>query len=119
MPLSLDDAQRLLAGDISATLGATHVPLAEDFAESVRELDLDAEYQPTKLVDDVQQFIQDLFIDTTWPACPRHPNHALDYSDGMWRCPRDGAGIARLGELAGLRAGRTEGSDGSGGLPPK
>ena len=52
-----------------------------------------------KVVEDVQQRLQDEFIDTTWPACPRHPNHPLDYAAGAWRCPRDGEVVASLGSL--------------------
>jgi len=52
-----------------------------------------------KVVEDVQQRLQDEFIDTTWPACPRHANHPLNYADGVWRCPRDGAMVAPLGSL--------------------
>jgi hypothetical protein len=52
----------------------------------------------SKVVEDVQQRLQDEFVDTTWPACPRHPNHPLECGDGIWNCPRGGA-VARLGEL--------------------
>ena len=52
-------------------------------------------------MDDFQQQIHDEHIDTTWPACPRHPNHPLNYSSlsDAWCCPRDGAVISRLGEV--------------------
>ncbi len=52
-----------------------------------------------KVVEDVQQRLQDEFIDTTWPACPRHSNHPLDYTNGAWRCPRDDAIVTQLGSL--------------------
>ena len=52
-----------------------------------------------KVIEDVQQRLQDEFIDTTWPACPRHPNHPLTFVDGGWRCPQDGVTLAPLGEL--------------------
>lgn len=52
-----------------------------------------------KVVEDVQQRLQDEFIDTTWPACPRHSNHPLNYADGAWRCPGDGTAVAQLGSL--------------------
>lgn len=51
-----------------------------------------------RVVEDVQQRLQDEFVDTTWPACPRHPNHPLEYVAGAWHCPRGGE-IARLGVL--------------------
>jgi hypothetical protein len=54
------------------------------------------------VVDEVQQDFHDLFIDTEWPACPRHPNHPMWYSDGHWRCATDGVAIVPLGELSRL-----------------
>jgi hypothetical protein len=51
------------------------------------------------VVEDVQQRLQDEFVDTTWPACPRHPNHPLNFVDGVWHCPQDGAEAPSLGEL--------------------
>jgi len=55
--------------------------------------------------DNFQQDVHDTHWDTTWPACPRHPNHPLWYDLGRdaWCCPRDGAAIAPLGGLAGIR----------------
>lgn len=54
-----------------------------------------------ELVDHFQQDVHDSFWDTTWPACPRHPNHPLWYREEQmaWCCPRDGAVIAALGNL--------------------
>ena len=54
-----------------------------------------------KVVDDFQQYVLDTHVHTTWPPCPRHPNHPMDYSveHDAWCCPRDGAPIAPLGEL--------------------
>jgi len=49
-------------------------------------------------IEEVQQYFQDTFVDTTWPACPVHPNHPLDVVEGAWRCPR-GAFATPLGEL--------------------
>jgi hypothetical protein len=59
-------------------------------------------YYDQKVVDDFQQFVQDMHIDTSWPTCPRHPHHPMDYREAIdaWCCPRDGAAIVRLGELA-------------------
>jgi hypothetical protein len=58
-----------------------------------------------EVVDQLQQAAHDLYWDTTWPACPRHPNHPLWYDEGhgAWCCPRDGAPLAPLGGLAALR----------------
>jgi hypothetical protein len=52
-----------------------------------------------KVVDDVQQHLHDLRIDTTWPRCPRHLRHPLWFRDGWWWCECDTVAIARLGEL--------------------
>ena len=73
-------------------------------AQNVATFATDATWYVSKVVEDVQQRLQDEHIDTTWPACPRHPNHPLDYVDGSWRCPRDGAAIAGLGQLPQTRA---------------
>lgn len=102
MQLSLEEAQRLLAHDVGATLGTTHVPLVEELAARIRKLEI--QDHSVKLVDDVQQYFHDRFVDTTWPACPRHPNHPLSYDNGEWLCPRDRSAIARLGELDGAAA---------------
>ena len=93
-----DKAVRLLANDVTETLGDRHLPVVWSFAAHVRQLEL--EDPSTRCIEDVQQHFQDTFVDTTWPACPRHPNHPLDYAEGFWRCPRDGAVVACLGELS-------------------
>jgi hypothetical protein len=41
-----------------------------------------------------------LFIDTSWPTCPRHRRHPLWFRDGAWWCETDDVAIAKLGELA-------------------
>jgi hypothetical protein len=56
-------------------------------------------------VDALQQTAHDLFWDTSWPACPRHPRHPLWYevdSDAWW-CAQDQEAIAPLGALANIR----------------
>jgi hypothetical protein len=72
--------------------------LIEDTAEDIRELDVPNGGE--KLVNDVQQYFHDTFVDTTWPACPRHPRHPLWYRAGSWWCVEDGVAIAPLGDLA-------------------
>lgn len=94
----LTETERRLLIDVAATLGATHKPVVLELADNVRALDLDD--RSTKCVDDVQQYFHDTFVDTTWPSCPRHPNHPLEYSEGFWCCPRDNSRITRLGELS-------------------
>ena len=96
-----DKTVRLLADDVRATLGEQYVPVVWSFAGQARQLDI---HDPSsKCIDDVQQYFQDTFVDTTWPACPRHPNHPLNFEEGAWRCPRDEAAVARLGELPNWR----------------
>jgi hypothetical protein len=57
-----------------------------------------------QLADHFQQDVHDEHWDTTWPVCPRHPNHPLWYDDSReaWCCQRDRVALARLGELASL-----------------
>lgn len=87
----------LLKRDVQATIGPTHDALIDGIAADVRELDVKGEAE--KVVNDVQQYFHDTFVDTTWPACPRHGNHPLWYRDGSWWCVEDGAAVARLGQL--------------------
>ena len=63
----------------------------------------DDEYFVDRIIEELQQEMHDLFIDTEWPACPRHPNHPMWYGAGYWRCATDKAAIVALGELAQLR----------------
>lgn len=92
----------LVSHDLVATVG----PGFENFAlaEAARLrlfIETLAEFEQW-LVDEVQQRLHDEFLDTTWPACPLHPNHPLWYSEGWWRCPHAGA-IVRLGEITRVR----------------
>lgn len=55
-------------------------------------------------VEDLQQFVHDNFVDTSWPPCPRHPNHPMWLAEGegggsVWRCLSDHAEVAPLGML--------------------
>ncbi len=88
---------QLLAQDVSATLGEQHVPIVWSVAKNVQ--DGEGADQSRQGIDEVQQYFQDTFVDTTWPACPRHPNHPLHFEGGYWHCPSDGAVIAPLGKL--------------------
>jgi hypothetical protein len=95
-PIDADVVARL-AQDVASTVGEQHLALIDHAAESLRVLD--PPIDPAKLVDDVQQFIHDLFIDTTWPRCPVHHRHPLWYRDGSWWCDRDHLAVAELGAL--------------------
>ena len=86
----------LLADDVANTLGQQHVAIVWSFAGQFR--DSSPPDSVRQCIAEVQQYFQDTFVDTTWPACPVHPNHALDFVEGEWRCPR-GAFAAPLGEL--------------------
>src|SRR5215203_4696310 len=100
------DSQRipsLLASDVARTLGEHLIPTIQDIVVSARELALEPEPDPDdpehlglsesqyctaseaqaffdwKVVEDFQQLVHDEFIDTTWPACPLHHRHPLDF----------------------------------------
>lgn len=93
----------LIARDLAATVGPglDGIPIAEAarlrlFASTLSEFE-------TRVVEDVQQRLHDERLDTSWPACPQHPNHPLWYSDGVWHCATSGV-VARLGDLADVRS---------------
>ena len=58
------------------------------------------------VVDELQQSAHDLFWDTTWPACPRHPQHPLWYDEDRqaWCCQQDRSVVTPLGGLDALRS---------------
>lgn len=88
----------LLGRDVASTVGGAHVgEVAAEVAALRADPYDDAE---TILVERVQQTFHDLHVDTTWPACPRHPNHPLWYRDGAWWCTQDGAPVVPLGHLS-------------------
>jgi hypothetical protein len=99
------DQERLLiriSRDLEATVGPAATPIALEASGRQRLFADSLDDYERRVIEDVQQGVHDDFVDTTWPACPHHPNHPLWYSEGWWRCDRAGA-IARLGELAGVR----------------
>lgn len=102
---SAGDEDRVIAlirADVEATIGPGHdEPIVEAAARHRLNVGDPVGYVDG-VVDDVQQFFHDTFVDTTWPACPHHPNHPLWFSDGWWRCERIQEPIARLGALSGL-----------------
>ena len=93
------DSLDQLRHDLRATGLSQHLGFVAARAAEVATFQDEPKRFVEKVVEDVQQRLQDEFIDTTWPACPRHPNHPLNYADGAWRCPRDGAPVAPLGGL--------------------
>ena len=86
-----------LEHDVSRTLGPVHRGRVHD---TVAGMEIGDVSDPDAIiVDAVQQALHDEFVDTTWPACPRHHRHPLWYRNGQWWCEQDGAPIASLGEL--------------------
>jgi hypothetical protein len=96
-----DEVIRLLARDVAVTLGHDQAYVVMEQANFARSWIVDDPvlFEET-LITEVQQYFHDTFIDTSWPACPRHPNHPMWYgAGGYWRCERDQVAIAKLGEL--------------------
>jgi hypothetical protein len=93
-----------LLADVKAVFGkdAAAEWVVEANAVAILEFVDEDDWFTLKLVDDVQQFFHDRFIDTTWPACPEHANHPLELTVGppiAWRCPRSNRPLCALGEL--------------------
>jgi hypothetical protein len=92
-----DQVVELLQRDVVRSVGESSRALVVEIAARVRMLDI--EDPGAKIVNNVQQALHDTFVDTTWPACPRHRTHPLWFRDGAWRCERDDVALAGLGEL--------------------
>jgi hypothetical protein len=90
----------LLTQDVTATIGAGFEQVIVESAARIRLFVADPREYVQGVVDDVQQRFHDEFVDTTWPSCPRHPNHPLWFSDEWWRCEQSNDAIAPLGGLA-------------------
>jgi hypothetical protein len=91
------DVASRLTRDVGATLGAGHRHVITSAARHCRQFHEDYASYVERVVGDVQQYFHDLFIDTTWPACPFHPNHPMWFLDGWWQA--DGQPVAKLGDL--------------------
>ena len=98
----LDEAEivELLGRDVTSTLGTEHLDLVRSTARHHRQFTKDRDWYIESVVTDVQQYFHDCFIDTTWPACPVHPNHPMWFQAGWWLA--DGKPVARLGGLGAL-----------------
>jgi hypothetical protein len=94
-----DRVARLLEQDLVETIGSGHESVVEEAVARIRMFAVNPAGFEQQVVDDVQQSLHDTFVDTTWPACPEHPNHPLWYSDGWWLCERSGRRAAPLGRL--------------------
>ena len=93
----LAEATSLLEQDVVRTVGTRHRAIVRDTAANVGTLGIATRVE--KLVSDVQQYLNDVLVDSSWPPCPRHPSHALAYHDGAWWCDRDAVPVAALGDL--------------------
>lgn len=102
MPVpDLDQAHvvQLLLRDVHATVGPEHEAVVRQHAANVASFVDDPVWYRDKLVEDVQQYFHDCFVDTTWPTCPRHLTHPVWLHGESWFCEEDGQAIAKLGEL--------------------
>jgi hypothetical protein len=91
------DVVQRLGRDVIATVGTGHLDVVKAMARDQRQFTNDQERYVERVVEDVQQYLHDCFIDTAWPTCPQHPNHPLWFRAGWWLA--DGQPHARLGEL--------------------
>jgi len=102
MAVSDADQQRiveLLLADLHATIGSGHDQLVLQNASPLREFIDEPGQYIERVVEGTQQDIHDLFIDTTWPQCPRHHRHPLWLHAGSWWCEKDGIRVATVGGL--------------------
>jgi hypothetical protein len=67
----------LLEADVTRTPGSHYRDTVARAAANLASYGSD---DAAKLVDDVQQEFPDTFVDTTWPACPRHGRQAFAFS---------------------------------------
>lgn len=90
----------LLCADLRNTIGATYEAVVEETAAHIRSFTDDRDDFEQRVVDDVQQYLHDTFVDTSWPRCPAHLNHPLWYSESSWRCEQTGRDFGQLGTLS-------------------
>ena len=98
--VTYEEVVELLLRDVETTLGASAREEAAAFARLERRLGNVRHGRAETLVDSVQTYIHDCFIDPTWPACPLHHGHPLWFGrDNAWWCAADDVKVAALGEL--------------------
>jgi hypothetical protein len=66
-----------LCRDLLETIGCGHESAVEETISRIRMFADDPADFEHRVVDDLQRFLHDTFVDTSWPACPDHPNHPL------------------------------------------
>jgi hypothetical protein len=112
----LNAAAARLRQDLAATVGPLNLAVTfEHGGVSVRtpffrswRVCSDEELLPVALIkaaEQVQQYLHDEHIHTTWPTCPFHRTHPLWAhivgDDVVWRCERTGRIVCAVGELSG------------------
>jgi len=98
--VTYEEVVELLLRDVETTLGASAREEASAFARLERRLGNVRDGHAETLVDSVQTYIHDCFIDPTWPACPLHGHHPLWFGrDDAWWCTSDDVKVAALGSL--------------------
>jgi hypothetical protein len=105
-----------LRRDLAATVGEMNLAIIfEDGGVSVRapffrSWSIVGESAPlaralVRATEQVQQYLHDEHIDTTWPACPFHRTHPMwpheVDDDVVWRCEQTGRIVCAVGELSG------------------
>ena len=91
---------QLLLRDVEATIGRLGWEEAVKFIRDERALGNVRDDCSEELVGSLQTYIHDSFIDTSWPACPRHRNHPLWFGrEDSWWCSQDNDRVAALGDL--------------------
>ena len=90
----------LVLRDVETTLGPSARDEAAAFARLEHRLGHVHDHHGDGLVDSLQTYIHDCFIDPTWPECPRHGDHPLWFGrDNAWWCTIDDMKVAPLGSL--------------------
>ena len=98
-----DDVVDLIAPDLVATLGWTVDQAKEVVATAGTIYGQDPELLAFQVAEEVQQWLHDSFLATSWPPCPSHRNHPLWLAEEppfTWHCQRDAIPVAPLGHLS-------------------
>jgi hypothetical protein len=97
-----DEILDLITADLAATLGWSRVQGEEFVAQNAGEWAAGVP-RVVLLAESVQQRLHDDRVDTSWPACPKHPRHPLRLRRGppvTWTCPSTDETVCGLGNLA-------------------
>jgi hypothetical protein len=100
-----DDVIDLIALDLVATLGWTVDQAREVVATTGIVYEQDPERVAFQVAEEVQQWLHDSFLATSWPPCPSHRDHPLWLTEQppfTWHCSRDASVVAPLGQLRGV-----------------